>query len=79
MNTSTNSPVLGRRFDLFEEAIVAKLDHLAELHQPEVQRGLLKLSFGGDSVGIVPWVLLTVLTTVSAVCWLVVWLAPVVR
>jgi len=79
VNTSTISPELSRRFDLFEEAIVAKLDHLAELHQPEVQGCLLKLSFGGDSVGIVPWVFLTVLTTVSAVCWLVVWLVPVVR
>ena len=79
MNTSTISQEFGRRFDPFEEAIVAKLDHLAELHQPGVQGGPLNSSLGGDSVGTVPWIFLSVLLAVSAVCWLVARLAPVVR
>lgn len=79
MNTNTFYAELDRRLDRFEEAIVAKLDYLAEVHRHEVRVGLLKLSPGADSVGLVPRIFLTVLTTISAVCWLVVWLAPVVR
>lgn len=79
MNTSTIQPELDRRLDLFEQAIAAKLDHLAELQRREVQTDRPYMLPGADWVGLVPWIFLTVLTTVSAVCWLVVWLAPVVR
>jgi hypothetical protein len=79
VNTSTIQPELDRRLDLCEQAIAAKLDHLAELQQREVQTDRPSMLPGADWVGLVPWILLTVLTTVSAVCWLVVWLAPVVR
>jgi hypothetical protein len=70
MNTSTVHQELGRRFDLFEHGIMAKLDRLAELQY---------MPPGAGSVGVVPWIFLTVLITVNAICWLVVWLEPTVR
>jgi hypothetical protein len=70
---------LDRRFDLFEQAVAAKLDDLAELQRREVRARQPYMPPGGDSVGLVPWICLTVLFTISVVCWLVVWLAPIVR
>lgn len=70
---------LGYRFDRFEQAITEKLDHLAELQRHEVQTGQPYVPLGTGSIGLVPWILLTVLTTTSAICWLVVWFAPNMR
>jgi hypothetical protein len=79
VNTKTIDQELGHRFDLFEQAIAAKLDHLAELQRREVQIGRLCGPPRAESVGLVPWILLTVFITISAISWLVVWLAPAVR
>ena len=63
----------------FEQAIAAKLDHLAELQPHEVQAGQPNMPLGTHWVGHLPRIVPTVLTTISLVCWLVVWLAPAGR